>query len=144
MSNIKDTTMITDELNEKVVNYIIRDVELTINRLGINATLFIRKDEDYRGNAFEKLVSTSFQTMPVLFREIHIEADAYIKDMPERPDDYMYVTFNLRYYYRTFDSGTNGCELGTVTYQVDKHYNKNGKDTKYMSMYIQKTQSIEI
>ena len=41
--------MITDELNEKVVNYIIKDVETTINRLGINATLFIRKDENYKG-----------------------------------------------------------------------------------------------
>lgn len=136
--------MITDQLNKKVLNYIIKDVELTINRLGINATLFIRKDENYRGDAFEKLVSTSFQTMPVLFREIHIEADCYIRDMPGQPDDFMEVTLNLRYYYRTFDGGTNGHNLGRVIYKVDKHYNEKGNDTKYMSMYVLKTQSIEI
>lgn len=136
--------MITDQLNEKVVNYIIKDVELTINRLGINATLFIRKDENYRGDAFEKLVSTSFQTMPVLFKEIHIEGDFYLRDMPGQPDDFFEVTFNLHYYYRTFDGGTNGHDLGRVTYKIDKHYDEKGNDTKYMSMYVEKTQSIEI
>lgn len=136
--------MVTDQLNEKVVNYIIKDVETTINRLGINATLFIRKDENYRGEPFEKVVSTSFQTMPVLFKEIHIEGDFYLRDMPGMPDDYIEVCFNFHYRYRTFDGGMNGHELGKVIYKVDKHYNKKGGDTKYISMYVQKVRGIEI
>ncbi len=136
--------MLTDQLNKNVLDYIIKDVELTINRLGINATLYIRQDKDYKGNAFEKLVSTSFQTMPMLFKEIHIEADYNIRDMAEKPDSFMEVTLNLDYYYRTFDGGTNGHNLGRVIYEVDKGYNKKGNDTKYMSMYVLKVKSIEI
>lgn len=136
--------MITDQLNKKVVNYIIEDVESTINRLGINAILFIRKDENYRGESFEKVISTSFQTTPVLFKEIHIEGDFYLRDIPGASDDYIEVCFNLHYHYSMFDGGIGGHKLGKVIYQVDKHYNKKGGDTKYISMYVQKVQGIEI
>jgi hypothetical protein len=63
--------MTTEILNKEIVNYIISDVELTIKRLGINVQLSIEQCEDYNHEKFDKLISTSFQTMPMLFKEIH-------------------------------------------------------------------------
>jgi hypothetical protein len=65
--------MTTEVLNKEIVNYIISDIELTLQRLGINVQLSIEQCEDYKHEKFDKLISTSFQTVPMLFKEIHID-----------------------------------------------------------------------
>lgn len=54
--------MTTEVLNKEIVNYIISDIELTLQRLGINVQLSIEQCEDYKHEKFDKLISTSFQT----------------------------------------------------------------------------------
>ena len=140
--------MITKELSEQVLDYIINDVEFTIRRLGINATLSVEKRENYMHDEFELLVSTSFQTMPVLFKEIHIEGGIGIKDKKGAPDDYIQVYISLRNCYTLFNGGTNGSELGRIIYEVDKKTNRkmieSGNESKYISMIVRKIQSLEI
>lgn len=84
--------MKTEILSKQVLDYIINDVETTIHRLGINAQLSIEVEKDYRGNEYEKLVSTSFQTMPMLFKEIHLEGNIAIRDKVDAPDDFWRFT----------------------------------------------------
>ena len=140
--------MNTEILSKQVLDYIINDVETTIQRLGINAQLSIEVEKDYRGSEYEKLVSTSFQTMPMLFKEIHLEGSIAIRDKVDAPDDFLEVYVNLDYYYHTFDNGSNGHTLGRIVFEVDKRTNEkmieNGGKSNYISMIVRKVQSLEI
>lgn len=102
--------MTTEILNKEIVNYIISDVELTIKRLGINVQLSIEQCEDYNHDKFDKIVSTSFQTMPMLFKEIHIEGNINVIANGTE-EDYCKVIINLDVRYTYFDGGTNGYNL---------------------------------
>ncbi len=145
---IGDTTMTTKILGKQVLDYIINDVETTIHRLGINAQLSIKVEEDYRGNEYEKLVSTSFQTMPMLFKEIHLEGNILVKEDIDAPNDYLEVCINLDYRYHTFDDCNNGHTLGRIIFEVDKQDNektkKGGKKLVYISRIIHKIKPLEI
>lgn len=133
--------MTTEILNKEIVNYIINDVELTIKRLGINVQLSIEQCEDYNHEKFDKLISTSFQTMPMLFKEIHIEGDVNVITK-ETEEDYCKVIINLDVRYTHFDGCTNGHELGKIMYVADKFYN--GTGTKYLNLYVDKVKTLAI
>ena len=140
--------MKTEILSKQVLDYIINDVETTIHRLGINAQLSIKVEKDYRGNNYEKLVSASFQTMPVLFKEIHLEGTISVRDKQDEPDDFLKVCINIEYRYTNFGGGNNGHILGRIAYEVDKRTNEkmkeSEKESKYISMIARKVQSLEI
>ena len=133
--------MTTEILNKEIVNYIINDVELTIKRLGINVQLSIEQCEDYNHDKFDKIVSTSFQTMPMLFKEIHIEGNINVITR-ETEEDYCKVVINLDVRYTHFDGGTNGHNLGKIIYLADKSYK--GRNTKHINMYVDKVKSLAI
>ena len=133
--------MTTEILNKEIVNYIINDVKLTIKRLGINVQLSIEQCEDYNHDKFDKIVSTSFQTMPMLFKEIHIEGDINVITR-ETEEDNCKVIINLDVRYTHFDGGTNGHNLGKITYLADKSYK--GRNTKHINMYVNKVKSLAI
>jgi hypothetical protein len=133
--------MTTEILNKEIVNYIINDVELTIKRLGINVQLSIEQCEDYNHDKFDKIVSTSFQTMPMLFKEIHIEGDINVITR-ETEEDNCKVIIKLDVRYTHFDGGTNGHNLGKITYLADKSYK--GRNTKHINMYVNKVKSLAI
>ena len=140
--------MNTEILSNQVLDYIINDVETTIHRLGINAQLSIEVEKDYRGNEYEKLVSTSFQTMPMLFKDIRLDGNIAIRDKVDAPNDFLEVYIYLYYYYHTFDNGSNGHTLGRIVFEVDKRTNEkmieNEGKSNYISMIVRKVQSLEI
>ena len=140
--------MNTEVLSKQVLDYIINDVEINIHRLGINAQLSIEVEKDYRGNEYEKLVSTSFQTMPMLFKDIRLDGNIAIRDKVDAPNDFLEVYVYLYYYYHTFDNGSNGHTLGRIVFEVDKRTNEkmieNGGKSNYISMIVRKVQSLEI
>lgn len=133
--------MTTEVLNKEIVNYIISDIELTLQRLGINVQLSIEQCEDYKHEKFDKLISTSFQTVPMLFKEIHIEGDINVMTKATE-EDYCKVIINLGVSYTYFDGGTNGHQLGKIMYVADKSYN--GTDAKYLNMYVDKVKTLAI
>lgn len=124
--------MKTTDLNKDVIKYIINDIAMSCRRLGIDTTFY------FNGNESDALISTSFQTMPVLFKEIHIEGDIDL----EEDNNYIKMYVRLRYQYRTFDNGTNGHLLGNVIYVIAKDYNES--DIRNISMYIDKVRGIAI
>ena len=140
--------MKTEILSNQVLDYIINDVGKTIHRLGINAQLSIEVEKDYRGNEYEKLVSTSFQIMPMLFKDIRLDGNIAIRDKVDAPNDFLEVYVYLYYYYHTFDNGSNGHTLGRIVFEVDKRTNEkmieNGGKSNYISMIVRKVQSLEI
>lgn len=126
--------MITADLHEDVVKYIVNDITMSCRRLGIDTVFYIKED----GNSYDKLVSTSFQTMPVLFKEIHLEGRIYL----EEDVDCVKVVIPLYYKYKTFDNGENGHILGKVVYVANKDYTS--KYIRNISMYIDKVKGINI
>ena len=126
--------MITADLHEHVVTYIVNDITMSCRRLGIDTVFYIKED----GNSYEKLVSTSFQTMPVLFKEIHLEGRIYL----EEDVDCVKVVIPLSYKYKTFDNGENGHVLGKVIYVVEKDYIS--KKIRDISTYVSKVKGISI
>lgn len=133
--------MTTEVLNKEIVNYIISDIELTLQRLGINVQLSIEQCEDYKHEKFDKLISTSFQTMPMLFKEIHIEGNINVIE-DEKDKDICKVIINLDVRYTHFNGGTNGYELGKIMYVADKSYN--GTDTKHINIHVDKVKTLAI
>ena len=133
--------MTTEVLNKEIVNYIISDIELTLQRLGFNVQLSIEQCEDYKHETFDKLISTSFQTVPMLFKEIHIEGDINVMTKATE-EDYYKVIINLDVRYTHFNGGTNGYELGKIMYVADKSYN--GTDTKHINIYVDKVKTLAI
>lgn len=135
--------MITETLNKQVLNYIINDVETTLHRLGVNVQLSIEKRDNYHGDSYEVLVSNSFQTTPMLFKEIHIEGGISVSDKVGDPDSKLVISVGLGYQYKLFDGGGNGHTLGRIIYEADKNF-KDDKPCRYMSMVVRKVKSIEI
>lgn len=133
--------MTTEILNNEIVNYIISDVELTLKRLDINVQLSIVTGENYKHEKCDRIISTSFQTMPMLFMEIHIEGN--IDVINEISDEYFYkVIINLSVIYTSFDERTNQHSFGSIMYLVDKSYDN--KDKKHINMYVSKISAFEI
>lgn len=126
------------KLQKNVLEYIVSDLQMTINRLGINATLSTKIAKDYRGEEFVKIVSTPFQTMPVLFKEITIDGTIGTGEEDEKNVE---VGIRLNYAYTHFRGGGNGHELGIVRYVVEKNIPEKCMDLRY---FIHKTDSIEI
>lgn len=139
--------MNTEILSKQVLDCIINDVETTICRLGINAKLSIKIEEDYRGKAYEKLVSTDFQMMPMIFKDIHLEGSIYIKDKFKASQDFLRVYIDLRYNYHTFDNCCNGHALGSIIYEISKQGNEEMKEDDNVfgaSMVVSKVQPLGI
>lgn len=136
--------MFTDQLNKQVQEFIISDLETTLHRLGINTQLSVEQEENYKGGGYEVLVSGNFQTFPMLFKSIHIKGSVGIIDKPGEPDDTIIVNIRLSYHYKDFVGGSNGVQLGSVTYEVDKPFNGEEKQTRHISLYVQKVRSLEI
>lgn len=130
--------MITDLVKESALKYILNDIELTCRRLGINAKFSINTEEDYKGEPFSKIESTSFQTMPMLFKEIHIEGTVRAKSCT----GCVQVIFNLEYRVQTFENGYNGFNLGRMIYEVDNGYSDRRPENVHL--YIDKMKSINI
>lgn len=144
---IGDTTMETKiikdlvaNLHKDILSYIKEDVKTTCQRLGINAEFIIENKKDSRGNNYSVIVSSDFQTMPMIFKSINIKGSLYMK---EDNEEYYEVGMRLDYHYRHFEGGTNGCTLGKIVYMVRKGY-KPDSILNEVSLYVDKVKSITI
>lgn len=135
--------MKTKVLNKDIENYIISDVQLSIQRLGINAQLSIVELEDYQhenDENDENIVSTSFQTIPMLFKEIHIEGEVCV--INHKTIGYSEVVIRLGVKYTHFNGDTNEHELGKITYLVDNSYKS--EHIQDIDIYIDKVRPLVI
>lgn len=144
---IGDTTMTTTIIKDLVANlykdildYIKEDIKTTCQRLGINAEFTIENNKDFRGNNYSCIVSSDFQTMPMIFESIKIVGGFYMK---EDNEEYYEVGVYLEYHYRNFEGGTNSCTLGKVIYEVKKGYKPSSK-LNSASRFVDKIKPITI
>lgn len=104
--------------NNNVLEYIISEVNQSVARLGINTCLSLITEKDYAKNDYLKVTSTPFHTMPVLFKEIHLEGRV---DLFEKGND-VKIVVTLEYRYKTFENGNNGHSLGTFIFVTSKDF----------------------
>lgn len=121
MKNIK-------EVDSRVIDFILDDLNTSLSRLGINTTLHY-----YEGH----IMSDSFQTMPVIFKELNLEGSMTVTDENEK---YVDICVRLDYRWKHFDGGHNGCSLGCV------YYRQNGDiiDDMDMGYFVRKVKSLLI
>lgn len=133
------------ETNLNVLNYIVKDINLSVARLGINTQLSIVEKKDYKNKPYLAIGSTPFQTMPIIFKTIKLNGYIYVLE-DEKNENIVKVVASLDYHYQTFDDGSNGHSLGRVQYEVDKEYwtRQGDIDERYAQNYIDKTKGLSI
>lgn len=135
---MKTTAM---NLRSEVRYFILNDVKASLMRLGINANFTMETEKDYRGDDYLTIKSSRFQTMPVIFKELWIEGVVSVYDVEDT--DKVGVTVRISYYWESFGGGSNGTDLGTVRYVVDK--NMPGKISQdSVRYYVCKQNGLEI
>ena len=134
-----------ENINLNVLNCIVKDINLSVARLGINTQLSVVEKKDYAGNPYLKVCGTPFQTMPMMFKDITLEGNIYVEE-DNRNEDAMKVTVRLDYHYHYFDGGSNGHHLGECQFTVDKDYwNKwDGVNEEWASSNICKIKGLAI
>lgn len=134
-----------ENINFNVLNYIVKDINLSVARLGINTQLSIVEKQDYKNEPYLAIDSTPFQTMPMIFKSIKVDGNIYVLE-DKNNEDIVKVAVRLDYRYKTFDDGSNGHQLGMVRYEVDKEYwgKWDGKNENWTRNNIIKTQGLSI
>lgn len=75
-----------------------------------------------KGKSF-KVKTSSFQTIPVLFKEIFIESNSVHIEEKESNNGVKYTEYRIKMsvHYEHFDGGENGCNLFTILLrQIEK------------------------
>ena len=132
------------KMNMNVLNYIVKDINLSVARLGINTQLAVVEKKDYKGESYLAIESTSFQTMPMIFKRINLIGGIGVQDKGD--DENIIVAVRLNYKYQTFYDGSNGHQLGQFKFEIAKHcWDKwDGKDETWAKFEIRKVQGLSI
>lgn len=131
-----------ENVNFNVLNYIVKDINLSVARLGINTNLSVVETKDYANRLYLKVDGTPFQTTPMIFKWIKLDGSIHIKDTQET----VMVAAKMDYRYQTFDDGSNGHQLGQFKFEIAKHcWDKwDGKDETWAKFEIRKVQGLSI
>ena len=128
----------------KVLDYIVKDVNLSVSRLGINTQLQVVEKKDCKDKPYLVIDSTPFQTTPMIFKSIKLDGNITIVQA-ESDDETVTVAIGLSYRYQTFEDGSNGHRLGTFIFDIDKHcWDKWDGDKTFVKYEIKKVQGLEI
>ena len=97
------------ELTPELQKEIIYKTELITERLGINATFKISKE-----NGRFKIKSSSFKITPMMFKNVHLCGDIYL----DKQKNGYEIQINIGYCYEHWDGGINGCALGYIIFKL--------------------------
>lgn len=103
-------------LDKRAIEYVLKEVEVTMARLGVYTKFEYFMTKDYRGDDVLKAKSEPFRITPMVFKEIWIEGTFFALNNEEGEFE---LGINLGYHWKSFRGGSNGTELGTICYKVD-------------------------
>lgn len=122
------------DISKRVIDYIIADVNLSLSRLGISEPLV--EIELLGDKVYRQFETAPIKLSPMIFKKINVIGTLFLEEK-EYND---FIMLNLRYSWASFGGGSNGTELGSVVYRVEKKIPK-GDDLSY---YIKKERGIGI
>ena len=144
------------EIRKEIREYILNQVNQTLGRLGISED--VKETTVYEGRYNDKLQyefrSAPIKQMPVMFETLVV--NGYMTVVEQKEDDRLYewskendiVVVNLIYSYHHFGGGSNGCDIGQMTFSVSKELPKEFKksplhsDSRYY--YVRKIDGLTI
>lgn len=103
-------------LNEGSIKDMCKSLKTTFLRMGVNVDFEISEKIIYDGSLLIKAISTPFNTMPVMFREVRVECEGRLRKNEENGSYEM--DMSCYYRYCLFDGGTNGCNVGIAHFTI--------------------------
>ena len=135
--------MKANEIREDILNYIAKEIETSVSRLGIDTKVKFNLYEEH-GIYKLSMESTPFKTVPAMFKEIFLWGMCWVDETEEETS----FTIIIKYAYEHWDGGSNGCELGNMRFVIDNDIPSAEKieNSPFISMrtYVKKVKGIEI
>lgn len=107
---------------EKILEQIREIIRIELLKRGfiVDVTCTPTKDNSF------KVKTTSFQTTPVLFKEVWIESWNVFVEEKENDKGVKYTDYNIsiQVCYEHFDSGRNGCNLFSIALRSFENWNR--------------------
>lgn len=122
------------EISKHVINYILEDVNVSLSRLGISEPLV--EIELLGDKVYRQFETAPIKLSPMIFKKINVVGTLFL----EEKENNDFIMLSLRYSWASFGGGSNGTELGSVVYRVEKNIPENDD----LSYYIKKERGIGI
>lgn len=128
---IKNESEFVELVPSEILKEIQEKIQTMMSRLCINTEITITvKYNEFPQNAVVILQSTEFNTVPVMFKSVHLTG--YSKPVVETIDNGNGIFYRIKfcffisYRYEDFGHGTNGTDLGSVEFIClkDQNYTK--------------------
>ena len=147
------------EIRKEIREYILRDVNMTLSRLGVSEPVKEKSEwiDKYNDSLHYEFESAPLRQIPMVFKKL--EVDGYLVSLEIKKEDDRYyklsqnndiIVANFDYFYEHFDGGSNGCKIGRMIYSVKKNlpksfesdYSDNMDDV--CELYVRKIKGMEI
>lgn len=102
-------------LNDEGIKVLSDCLKTTFLRMGINVDFKISEKEIYDGSLLITATSTTFNTMPVMFRNVRVVCDGKLKKDEQGAYD---LNMSCDYRYDLFDGGCNGNRIGLAHFRI--------------------------
>ena len=106
-----------DVIDVSDVEGIKKSLKIMTSRLGINVDFYLNEKEIYDGRLVVSVKSTEFQTMPVIYKSIHIEGSGFLVRDNDK-EDVLHLSIPLSYHFDYFNGGTNGVDIGVCKFVI--------------------------
>ena len=125
---IKNESEFAELAPSEILQEIREQIQTMMSRLCINTEItFTVKYNEYSQRVVVVLQSTEFNTVPVIFKSIHLEGRSQpVVETIDNGNEIFYrikFCFSISYRYEDFGHGTNGTDLGSVEFICLKEQN---------------------
>ena len=125
---IKNESEFAELVPSEILKEIQEKIQTMMSRLCINTEIAITvKYNEYSQRVVVVLQSTEFNTVPVIFKSIHLEGHSKpVVETIDNGNEIFYrikFCFSISYRYEDFGHGTNGTDLGSVEFICLKEQN---------------------
>lgn len=133
------------KIQKNILDYILKDVNLTLERLGVSEKVEILEEKEVKGIYYYNFKSKPIKVTPMIYKETIIKGYLYDTDAEEGkgicPMGKRVICVNIDYDFSYFGGGHNGVQLGIIYYNAD---NNIAEDEKEMNYIVRKIRSLEI
>lgn len=135
-----------EKIQKNILDYILKDVNVTLERLGVSEKVEVVGEKTIRGIYFYFIESKPIKVTPMIYKETIIKG--CIMDIEAKegqglcPNGARIIKANVNYDFNYFKGGHNGVEIGDIYYSVEKNIAEN--ESEWLHSMIRKVRSLEI
>lgn len=135
-----------EKIQKNILDYILKDVNVTLERLGVSEKVEVVEEKDIRGKYYYNIESKPIKVTPMIYKETIMKGA--IMDMEAEEGKglcrkgYRLIQVGISYGFKYFGGGHNGVELGVALYSVEKDIAED--EAEQLPYMIRKVQSINI